>query len=96
MNKVEQGILFTRSYWDFSKNDVTEDCEFVRYAVDLETVENYCELPTDNGKINKEIVGKTQITANGEIIVLDIGFDDFTKLFLKFKKEGIINFYGKN
>lgn len=95
MNKVENGILLTLLYFDFSSNDEVNDCEFVDFALDLSTTSNWFDL-TGQGQAVKALQGCTQVTTCDGDYVLKIRFDEFTKLYLKWKRDNSFKTFNQN
>jgi len=95
LNKVEYGILFTLLYFDFASNDEYEDCGFVDFALDLSTVGNWFDL-TGQGQAVKALQGCTQTTTPDGDYVLKIKYEEFTKLYLKWKRDSSFKTFNQN
>ena len=92
MYKVDSGILFAEILTDDS-NELTNDkkWEFTKCGLDLDIVTLFFELDGENDKHLENTVKVS--TDNGDIMILNIAFDEFAKVILKHRKESNIKIY---
>jgi len=92
MYKVDSGILFTEILTDDS-NELTNDkkWEFVKCGLDLNIVTLFFELDGESDEHLKNTVKVS--TEPGDIMILNIPFEEFSKVILKHRKESNIKIY---
>jgi len=84
MNKVINGILFTKMYIVFD-DDISPELEkFTDFAIKLETIDTFYDITGINEMIQNKV---KLITDTNMEYVIDISFTEFKEIFMKFKEE---------
>lgn len=84
MNKVINGILFTKMYIVHDDGVNPELCKWTEFALHLSIIETFYDITG----INEMLENKTKLISksNWEYII-DMSFTEFKEIFMKFKEE---------
>ena len=84
MNKVINGILFTKMYIVHDDGVNPELCKWTELALHLSIIETFYDITG----INEMLENKTKLISksNWEYII-DMSFTEFKEIFMKFKEE---------
>ena len=84
MNKVINGILFTKMYIVFD-DDISPQLEkFTDFAIKLETIDTFYDITGINEMIQNKVKLITDTNMEYDI---DMSFKEFKEIFMKFKEE---------